>query len=142
MQKGFTLLELIVVIIIIGILATLGFTQYTKTVEKMRMAEARGILGFIRKNIIGYQLQNGTISGMTEGYLGIGTSSDQIPSTCNSNYYFSYSVAVAAPQAWLYAFRCTAGGKPPQETDGVQYYLTWVYSQTTMDTEPELYRVR
>jgi len=40
-RKGFTLLELIVVIIILGILASLGFSQYIKMVEKGRSAEAR-----------------------------------------------------------------------------------------------------
>ncbi|MBU0547795.1 MAG: prepilin-type N-terminal cleavage/methylation domain-containing protein, partial [Candidatus Omnitrophica bacterium] len=36
MRKGFTLIELIVVIIIVGILASVGMTQYTKVVEKGR----------------------------------------------------------------------------------------------------------
>jgi len=33
MKQGFTLIELIVVIIIVGILASVGMTQYTKVVE-------------------------------------------------------------------------------------------------------------
>ena len=33
MKKGFTLLELIVVIIIIGVLASLGLPQFFKTVD-------------------------------------------------------------------------------------------------------------
>ncbi|MDD4894863.1 MAG: prepilin-type N-terminal cleavage/methylation domain-containing protein, partial [Candidatus Omnitrophica bacterium] len=33
-HKAFTLLELIVVIIIVGILAVLGLTQYTRVIEK------------------------------------------------------------------------------------------------------------
>lgn len=47
MKKGFTLLELIIVIIIIGILATLGLTQYARMVERGRGAEARQLLGNI-----------------------------------------------------------------------------------------------
>jgi prepilin-type N-terminal cleavage/methylation domain-containing protein len=40
-KKGFTLLELIVVIVIIGVLATLGLTQYASMVERGRSAEAK-----------------------------------------------------------------------------------------------------
>ena len=58
-RKGFTLLELVVVVIILGILATLGFTQYTKMVEKGRTAEAKMILGQIRTAQVAYNQQFG-----------------------------------------------------------------------------------
>ena len=52
--NGFTLLELMMVVIIIGVLASLAAPQYLKTKEKSRMAEALSVLGQMRLSEIRY----------------------------------------------------------------------------------------
>ncbi|MEK6727608.1 MAG: type IV pilin-like G/H family protein [Candidatus Omnitrophota bacterium] len=116
MRKGFTLLELIVVIIILGILATLGFTQYTRVVEKGRTAEAKTILGTIRSAQEAYKLENGVYTGT------IGNLSVEVPTTCATTHHFSYNTTDTV----VTATRCTAGGKTPQGSSA--YTITLTYS--------------
>jgi len=109
MKKGFTLLELIVVIIIIGILATLGFTQYTKVIEKGRTAEAKAILGQMRTAQEAYKQENGAYTA-TIGNLAV-----EAPTACVATHYFSYAVPAAAAATFtVRATRCGTGtGKTP-----------------------------
>ncbi|NLE91325.1 MAG: prepilin-type N-terminal cleavage/methylation domain-containing protein [Elusimicrobia bacterium] len=115
MKKGFTLLELIVVIIILGILATLGFSQYMKMVEKGRSAEARMLLGQIRTAQEAYKLENGSYA------TSVANLSVLAPTACTTTHYFLY----AANATRGTATRCTTGGKTPQ---GSAYSITLVYS--------------
>jgi prepilin-type N-terminal cleavage/methylation domain-containing protein len=100
MRKGFTLLELIVVMIIVGILATLGIYQYQSVIEKSRGTEARQVIGVLRSACAGIWLQNGTTVACTAGNLGLSTSATieqgRIPSTtCWGTNFFRYTISTA-----------------------------------------------
>jgi prepilin-type N-terminal cleavage/methylation domain-containing protein len=58
MRKGFTLVELVVVMVIIGILISFAIPQYATTVERSRAAEGVSLLGAIRTSQIRYFAQN------------------------------------------------------------------------------------
>ncbi len=113
-KGGFTLLELIIVIIIIGILATLGFTQYARMIERARGAEAKSILGDLRKKAAAYRLEHGTVTGLVAADVDISANAGDTPSACAVSHYFSYAVTNAAdPSVTFTATRCGAGGKTP-----------------------------
>ncbi len=59
---GFTLLELIIVVVIIGTLAAIGGPMYFKTIERARMAEARIMLGMIRMAQMRYYAEHITFT--------------------------------------------------------------------------------
>ena len=56
---GFTLIELLVVVLIIGILSSIALPQYTKAVEKSRVAEAKTVLKTLLNAEMLYGLANG-----------------------------------------------------------------------------------
>ena len=115
MKKGFTLLELLIVITIIGFLSSLGVSQYQAVIEKSRGAEARQILGQLRSQCAAiYMAEGGDATNCTMGSLRIGTATDMVPSACRATNYFSYAVTPATTGLTSTATRCTASGKTPQ----------------------------
>ena len=56
-KKGFTLLELIIVIIVIGILASIALPRYMRVAEKGRTTEAKSILSALRSAQVRYNAQ-------------------------------------------------------------------------------------
>jgi type IV pilus assembly protein PilA len=59
-KKGFTLLEIIIVVIIVGVLASLALPRLFSTVEFSRSTEALAAVGSIRSALERCSLRNGT----------------------------------------------------------------------------------
>lgn len=132
MKKAFTMLELVVVIVIIGILATLGIQQYARMAERARAAEARTILGQIRGTAASLSLELGTLVGTSALQVGIGANIDQIPSSCRPTHYFSYAYAPSGTDSFTAtATRCVDGGKKPQGATAGTLTLTTDFAAGT-----------
>ena len=58
-NHGFTLVELMIVIVIIGVLAAIAVPIYTSNVQKAKMSEADAALGTIRTQLRIYKAENG-----------------------------------------------------------------------------------
>ena len=112
MKKGFTLLELIIVIIIIGVLATLGFVQYSRMIEKARGAEARALLGNMR-TLAGtiYMENNSNCTNCINAGLGVGsTVPGPAAANCDTSHYFWYNVTASGANGFTaVATRCIGG---------------------------------
>jgi type IV pilus assembly protein PilA len=66
-QKGFSLVELMVVIAIIGILATIAIPSYKLYLAKSRVAEAINITSMLKIKIMDYYNQNGSLPNESFG---------------------------------------------------------------------------
>lgn len=85
--RAFTLIELMVVVIIIGILAAFAIPQYTKTIERSHQSEAITNLGIIRGAQLRYFAEYNTYTDISSR-LDIDFSS--------SAKYFAYDVTGAS----------------------------------------------
>lgn len=139
MQKkmlGFTLLELMIVIVIIGVMATLGFGQYQNLIEKGRHAEAKEVIGMLRKQAYVYYMENNNkVDGLVNASVGIGEGTGAIPQVCNASNYFSYGVAdgPTGNKVSFIATRCTKEGKPPNSGVAYKISLTAYLDGTSQD---------
>lgn len=118
MKRGFTLLEVMVACIIIGILALTGYLLFGKMVEGGRArSEAKNVLLQIKTAWVQYQKeidpQLKDLSVPPNGFepatmkdLGLMFPED----SCNDQYYFKYKV----DNNTAIATRCVSGGKAPQ----------------------------
>ena len=95
--SGFTLLEILVVIIIVGVLASVAMPQLFKNVERSRATEALNTMGTIGRAIeaCGAVTNNNTTACGTYSLIGM-TSANRaavVPDPANPSSHFNYAWA-------------------------------------------------
>lgn len=118
-KSGFTLLEIIIVIIIVGVLASLALPRFFSTVEFSKSSEALNSIGVLRGAMERcYLASSGTYVGCALASLDV-----EDPSTTPGTR-FAYTL-VGAPSATAYTLRATRNA-----TDGGDGVSTITLTQT------------
>ncbi len=87
MKKAFTLLELLVVVLILGLLSTIAVGVYTRQVERAKVATARATISAIELAVARYQIDTGEYPPSGSGALPHST-----PGTYQGNGYMQVAL--------------------------------------------------
>jgi type IV pilus assembly protein PilA len=119
-KRGFTLIEVLIVIIILGILATLAIPQFTKMVKRAYLAEAWTGLGALKTAQEVYKMENGT------SYALVGEV-DKLDFEEPANTKFTYSIANGTSANY---YNLLATGITDTATNGI---TAWIDSSGDKD---------
>ncbi len=131
-EQGFTIVELLIVIVVIGILAALVVTTFTGIQQKARNTERQTDIKAIHGQVEAYYAQNGrypTLGNLNDGAFltanmkGLDSEALKDPKGANTTL-------AAAPAANVYSYAVTATGGGACDnttTDCAVYTLTATY---------------
>jgi type IV pilus assembly protein PilE len=133
-EKGFTLLELMVTVVIVAILVGIALPSYTDYVTRSKFAEATGNLADLRVKMEQYYADNRRYStDAAGGVCGIPGAPDGNTPTASDARYFTYQCASTAPNGLGdQQFTLTAVGVPAQGLAGISFTVNHANAKATV----------
>jgi type IV pilus assembly protein PilE len=126
-SNGFSLIEIMVVVVIVGILAAVGLPAYSDYVLRGKIPEATSGLSDVRVKMEQYYQDNrayGPTAGTTCGAT--------LPSGSNAKYFTFTCVTSSAAQA--FTATATGGGSADQSLAGISYTVNEANTRATTVT--------
>jgi len=126
-RKGFTLIELMVVILIVGILASVAIPMLRGRIDAAKWSEGKAMMGSIATSIRAYQAEKGpsgaapTILGI--GATGLGFAAGDLTGTYFGDADFGFAVTAMDPLAFTVTGTAGVSGDPDAPTNPASYVL-------------------
>jgi prepilin-type N-terminal cleavage/methylation domain-containing protein len=121
-RRGFTLLELIVVLVVLSVLVSIALPQYEGFVEKGRAAEVYGVFDTIKISQEAYKLNTGNYATHL---------SDLTDLTLPDSGYWTYDMTAFST---FYMICATRTGKDTAQWQNAKIYFVWFKNSNTPPT--------
>ena len=131
-RKGFTLIELMVVILIVGILASVAIPMLRGRIDAAKWSEGKAMMGSIATAIRSYHAEKGptaaapTVLGIAT--TGLGFAAGDLTGNYFADADFTFAVTAMNPRP-IYTITCTPVTAADRPTNPVTYVLdqtgTW-----------------
>lgn len=127
-SSGFTLLEVLITVAIVGILAAIALPSYSEFVSRSRIIDATSKLGDLRTDMERYFMDNRTyLSGVT---CGLDTGVGSRIATYNADPGRHFDISCPGPTATTYVLRAT--GIATRGTGGFTYDINQLNAKSTV----------
>lgn len=126
-RKGFTLIELMVVVLIVGILAAVAIPVLRGRIDAAKWSEGKAVMGSIATAIRAYHAENGptgtapTILGV--GITGLGFAAGDLDGTYFTTACFTFSVTNMNPLTFTVTCTAASSTRAERPTTPATYIL-------------------